>query len=334
MKYPWQKSQWRQLMQVYRQGRLSHAYLLTGISGLGKADFAHQFAAILMCEAMEAEKETPCGGCKGCQLFHANTHPDFIQVMPQEAGHAIKIDQVRSLSQQLSQKPQRGKCQVVVIAPAEAMPVGAANALLKTLEEPLGNVVIFLVAQHAEQLPATIVSRCQQVCFCADHPAESVNWLADKVDTKDDLSVLLSVADGAPLMVKSLVDNNYIELRNLILKSILSVLVRSENPIAPIATWLKSSEQMIFHALLTIAMDLSRIQLGVYHLLTNSDCVPIYEKMAPHISPEHLQQWMMRLFETKRLIARGSNLNMQLVLEDLMLSLRSFSGEIKSIGRS
>lgn len=319
MLYPWQKKQWHQFTQAFLQERLSHAYLLSGVAGLGKADFATAAAALLLCDHPDKNTLQSCGHCKSCQLFVAKTHPDFLMVVPHEKNHAIKIDQIRKLTQQLTQKPQRNGYQVVVISPADAMPVGAANALLKTLEEPPGDVIIFLVAHCLDQLPATIISRCQQLHFTASDTSDTLQWLSSQIQSRQDLSVLLSLADGAPLTAISLASENYTELRDAVLKHLLNVLQHRENPITPIVKWIKTESDVLFYALLTIAIDLSRIQFDVTDGVINCDCVGQLQKMASLISPLALQQWLENIIDKKRLCARGLNLNTQLLFEDVLL---------------
>src|SRR3990167_3314227 len=159
-----QKTQFNLLKNAFAQNRLSHAYLLSGIAGLGKTDFARKFAVFLLCE-----KKSSCGVCRGCMLMQANNHPDFIWIAPEEKSHTIKIDQIREMSFKLSHTAHSSDYKVVVIAPADAMPVVAANALLKTLEEPSGKTIIFLIDDQKSVLPATILSRCQKIVFSSNH---------------------------------------------------------------------------------------------------------------------------------------------------------------------
>lgn len=154
------QTQFYLLQQAFQQDRLSHAYLLSGIAGLGKTEFAKQFAQFLLCDT-----NNNCGNCRSCKQMQANTHPDFIFIAPEEKNHSIKIDQIRELGEKLSRTAHHSGYQVVVISPADAMPVQAANALLKTLEEPTGKVIIFLVDNQKSILPATIMSRCQKIFF-------------------------------------------------------------------------------------------------------------------------------------------------------------------------
>lgn len=167
-----QQLQWQLMQTTFAQNRLSHAYLLSGISGIGKTDFAREFATFLLCNnngsAGGSLRVKACGTCHHCHLMQANNHPDFMLIKPEEKSTVIKIDQIREMSLKVSQTAHAGGYQIVVISPADAMPVQAANALLKTLEEPNGKIIIFLIDDQKSVLPATIISRCQKIFFSSD----------------------------------------------------------------------------------------------------------------------------------------------------------------------
>lgn len=141
---------------------LSHAYLFTGQPGIGKTALAQKLAAALLCEA-EEPTERPCGQCRACRLIAGGNHPDLHIVASEHVGARLKIDQVRELEHQLTLTPVEGRYQVVILRRFEEATTSAANALLKTLEEPPSYVVITILAQDADLLLPTIVSRCQQL---------------------------------------------------------------------------------------------------------------------------------------------------------------------------
>ncbi|MCD6055441.1 MAG: holB [Gammaproteobacteria bacterium] len=146
-----------------RHYQIPHAFLFHGEAGLGKLLTAKQYAAILLCQTQTGE--LPCGHCQSCRLQRSDTHPDYQIISPEEAGHAIKIDQIRSLIAFLQQTPQQAGFRVVIITPADALNHAAANSLLKLLEEPGENTVLFLVSDRLMSLPATLKSRCVKLPF-------------------------------------------------------------------------------------------------------------------------------------------------------------------------
>jgi DNA polymerase-3 subunit delta' len=140
-------------------GRPAHAYLFCGPPQIGKTTLALALAQALNCTG----EEPPCGRCAACLKTERRAHPDVQVVEGQGAGGAIKIEQVRALQREAALAPYEGRYRVFILPGMERATIEAANSLLKTLEEPPGQVVLALTAVHAEALPATVVSRCQRL---------------------------------------------------------------------------------------------------------------------------------------------------------------------------
>ena len=147
------------LQRTLVQDRLSHAYLFAGPSGIGKAAVALALAQAVNC----SEPEKPCLQCTSCRRIQASTHAD-VQILAR-ARAGVTIDQVRELQHDASLKPFEGRYRVFIIDEADSMTREAANALLKTLEEPPEYVLLILVAGDADALPETVRSRCQRIVF-------------------------------------------------------------------------------------------------------------------------------------------------------------------------
>ncbi|HKX12194.1 MAG TPA: DNA polymerase III subunit delta' [bacterium] len=149
----------RQLEGWRQAGRLPHAMMFLGPEGVGKALVARHLAAALLC----AEKAGPCGACRSCELLAKGQHPDLFELKPD--GGRIKIDSIRELKRSFALPPLVSSARVVLIAEAHAMNAAAANALLKTLEEPPSATYFILGSHAAGWVPRTILSRCQKVRF-------------------------------------------------------------------------------------------------------------------------------------------------------------------------
>lgn len=174
----WHRGPFNQLLALSEQGRLPHALLINGPVGVGKTQFASALAAFLLCSSAEMR---PCRCCDACSQARVGSHGDYRWVTPEEGKRAIGIDAIRSVIDFVQQTAGYGARKVVVVTPAEAMTLAAANALLKTLEEPAGDSVICLISDRPGDLPATVRSRCQSVTLPMPSQQEAVDWLTKQL---------------------------------------------------------------------------------------------------------------------------------------------------------
>ena len=163
-----------ELLVLHSRGQLPHAVLITSVSGIGLASAATRLCATLLCEHGHDEA---CGDCRSCHRVAAATHGDYRWVGAIEGKASIGVDQIREASDFIAKTAGYGAQKVLVISEAEKMTTGAANALLKTLEEPQGNSLILLLSQKSWLLPATIRSRCQMWRLAGLEPTTSMAFL-------------------------------------------------------------------------------------------------------------------------------------------------------------
>ena len=208
---PWQEAAAAGLLA--RRDRWPHALLVTGPAGIGKRSLARWLARALLCESPEVNG-APCGTCPGCRYAAAGAHPDLRIVEPVEVTDEerkpvewIVVDRIRALLHWAELTSHRGGAKVALIEPAERMNAAAANALLKTLEEPPADTYFVLVSHQPGRLPATIVSRCQRMAAPFPTPAQGCDWLARQGFGHADR--LLGQARGAPLAARLLADAEY-----------------------------------------------------------------------------------------------------------------------------
>lgn len=218
--YPWQQTAWQQLQQ--QRERLPHAILLHGAHGIGKTVFAEGMAQALLCDTPDADGHA-CGHCGSCVWFAQYSHPDYRRVRPEilepEGGETgteaeaddgkktaktakapskeIKIGQIRALADFMNISTHRRGKRVILLYPAEALNEMAANALLKTLEEPAPDTVFLLVTSNIERLLSTILSRCRKFALDMPPAAQSLAWLQQQGIA--DATVWLAQEGGAPL---------------------------------------------------------------------------------------------------------------------------------------
>ncbi len=205
--YPWQEElgqRWTGL-----RARLPHALLLKGPQGIGKFDFALNIARSLLCEKPLADGWA-CQACPSCHWFGQETHPDFRLLQPEalvapdeekegskKPSKKISVEQIRALSNFTNLTAHQGGYRVVIIHPAETMNANAANALLKTLEEPPERMLIILVSHKPQQLLPTILSRCLKLAAAMPTPEASMAWLQQQGINNP--ATMLAQAGFAPL---------------------------------------------------------------------------------------------------------------------------------------
>ena len=187
----------RVLRKALASGRVPHAYLFWGPEGVGKERVAGEAARVLLCTEPDAlARADGCGTCPACRKLDAGDHPDLHRVVPD--GASIPVDAVRRLQESLSYRSfERGR-KVAIIRDGFRMTREAANALLKTLEEPPGGTHIFLLVRHRSQLLPTLVSRCQSLRFDPLADDQVLAVLRDLGAPTDRAAALAEAAGGCP----------------------------------------------------------------------------------------------------------------------------------------
>lgn len=215
---PLQQRVYDQAAAAIDAGRLGHGLLFCGPAQLGKRAVAERLAQRLLCSDRRADGE-PCGGCRGCRLYAAGTHPDYqlLSFVPNKEGTRLRteivIEQVRRLSEQMVLTPQFGGAQIAIVDPAEAINHAASNALLKTLEEPVTGRYLWLVSAHPARLSATIRSRCQRLEFRLPPRDEALAWLRSHQHADAAASEALDAARGHPGLAHQWLQNDGLKIR-------------------------------------------------------------------------------------------------------------------------
>ncbi|BBY33285.1 DNA polymerase [Mycolicibacter minnesotensis] len=165
-------------------GGMSHAWLITGPPGSGRSIAAVCFAAALQCSADDSDGGPGCGHCRACTTTMAGTHADVRRVVPE--GLSIGVDEMRAIVQTASRRPGTGRWQIVVVEDADRLTEGAANALLKVVEEPPPSTVFLLCAPSVdpEDIAITLRSRCRHVALVTP-PPEAIAQVLIEADGLD-----------------------------------------------------------------------------------------------------------------------------------------------------
>lgn len=237
---PWQQRVYAGAVDALQRGRLAHGLLWVGPEHLGKRLVAEKLAQRVLCE--RADGLEPCGACRSCQLYISRAQMDPLETRPDGGlahpfGHPmhpdatflgyawrttpkparqltqISVDQMRQLSERFSKSAQYGRARIALIEPADALNESAANALLKTLEEPEEGRYLWLIAAQPARLPATIRSRCQRIELHLPARSEGLAWLAARGVADALAGDSLDAARGNPGLAADWLANGGIELR-------------------------------------------------------------------------------------------------------------------------
>lgn len=179
---PWLAPAQLRLRSAHAAGRVAHALLIHGSPGVGAVWLARWAAALVLCEDLAA---APCGICRSCQRIEMRQHPDYYFIEPIEESKEIRIPQVRELLTDLALTSHGNGWKVAVLSPADRLNRNAANAMLKTLEEPTPRTALILVAAQPSRLPATLRSRCQRIDLLPPDRATAGEWLVAQGGSSD-----------------------------------------------------------------------------------------------------------------------------------------------------
>lgn len=196
------------LRNMLARGRMPHALLFAGPSGVGKALTARVLAAALLCRG--ADK--PCGACESCRLIDQGGHPDLVVLTGD--GTTLKIDQIRALQHEAALAPYFGAGRVLILDEAERLTTQAANSLLKILEEPPTGTVFILTAASAHALLPTIVSRCRVFSFRPLAPDVLTHLLIGRGAPADRAAVAARLSGGRVGEALALLDEGGLILRD------------------------------------------------------------------------------------------------------------------------
>lgn len=209
------------LKRTIQQDRIAHAYIFFGPGGVGKKLTALNFAKALNC--VDPSKNGACGECASCKKIDALNHPDILLLELEKEESFIKIDRIREIIKDIGLKPYEGRKKVYIIDNADAMRHDAANALLKTLEEPASESILILITEKLKALLPTVISRAQVLKFypLAKEELERILMSEYKMDKTSShvLSCLSSGRLGESLKYKS---SSFIDKRSLVINGLMN----------------------------------------------------------------------------------------------------------------
>ncbi len=326
---PWQREAARAALA--QRASWPHALLLHGPRGIGKHALALNLAQALLCESPAADN-LACGACPSCRYAIAGQHPDLMRlellIVDPEDGtlkmvDAIGIDRVRALTDFVQLSSHRQRAKVAVIAPAERMNAAAANALLKTLEEPPPGTYLVLVADQPGRLPPTIISRCRQLAAPLPAPSDARAWLAAQGVEAPDLA--LAQAAGAPLAALAHADPGVQAERRAWVGALVAPERLSVQALAARidAGGKEERKARLAHALewlIAWTADIARVAAGG-KARQNPDAGPALGDLASRVAPLALFRYHRSLLRQRAMLAHP--LQPRLVAEALLIDYRA-----------
>ena len=324
---PWQAAAAHEALS--RRATWPHGLLLSGARGIGKRALAMHFARTLLCESPRPDGAA-CGNCASCGYAAAGQHPDLRVlelVEVDEEGEAkalaeIKIDTVRDLTRWALLTSHRGTAKVAIVDPAEGLNLAAANALLKTLEEPPPSTFFILVSHLPGQVAPTLRSRCLRLAAPRPSHGQSVAWLAGQ--GVSDAATVLAQADGAPIAALRLADPAWQEERGVWLAALAKP---ASLPAVALASRVESGARDERRDRLALAIDwlaawtsdLARVAAGG-SARRNPDFAAALAALAPSVAPPALFRYHRTLALQRALVTHP--LAPRLVAESLLLRYR------------
>ncbi|WP_022942688.1 DNA polymerase III subunit delta' [Psychromonas hadalis] len=321
---PWLDPIFETLKQNYQNSRFAHALLFTGSTGLGKFKLALRSAKYLLCDNKQSNGS--CGNCHACNLFDAQNHLDF-HLLQSENNKAIGIEQVRSLINTLNERPHLGDNKVVVIKDVQLLSTAAANALLKTLEEPQGNSYLILLSRTHHQLMPTLYSRVQHTHLHSPNDKQLTSWLEQQGVAVTDKGVLRQF-QNCPLILlnhlKALQKGEATDERRNCVEGLFTLLNQAES-LFDFSQFLGKEVESRLQLLFFMLHDLHKLKLTGQGL--NDDAVyffalPQLQIWSEQITLKSLRYLNSELLKTRALLVEHSGLKKELLISALLIKIK------------
>lgn len=306
---------------LIRENKLVHAYLLSGAEGTGKIELAKWIAKGIFC--LNSQNGVPCLKCSECNRIENNNHPDVVTIMPD--GLSIKVEQIRYLKSEFNKSGVESDRKVFIIQDAQKMSIGAANSLLKFLEEPSGNITAFLLTSEPQKLLPTIISRCQEVEMQQLTSGQLEQELISEGISEKNSHILANLAQSV-VEAKKINDNENFDkilvtvnnwYRKLLRKDLLSFVMIQSKIIGLIQN--KEDQNLVLQVIILTVRDTVLERFGLTEEIVFKENIDFIQQNTAQIVNSKLVNGLNLVVESNRKLA--SNISMQNMLETLTLNL-------------
>lgn len=315
--YPWLNQPYRYIISQHQAGRAHHALLIQAIEGMGDEALVWGVSRWLMCQQPDGLKS--CGLCHGCQLMQAQTHPDWYRLEAEKGKSTLGIDAVRQVTEKLYHFAQQGGAKVVWLPDAAQLSESAANALLKTLEEPPANSWFFLSSREPSRLLATLRSRCMALSLAPPDEAQSLQWLSKQIPQEAAaLQSALRLSAGAPAAALQLLEPARWQARQTLCDVLPAALQQDILLLLPALNADDGAARISW--LLALLVDALKWQQGATRWLSNPDRQDVIALLAETFSARALDESAREWMQCREQLLHVAAVNRELLLTDRLLN--------------
>lgn len=315
--YPWLNQPYRHIITRHQSGEAHHALLIQAIDGMGDDALVWGVSRWLMCLQPEGLKS--CGHCHGCQLMQAHTHPDWYRLEAEKGKSSLGIDAVRDVTEKLYHFAQQGGAKIVWLPDATQLTEAAANALLKTLEEPPANCWFFLSAREPSRLLATLRSRCMTWHLSPPDEHHGLHWLQKQLPQPEAVvRAALRLSNGAPGAALALLQPERWQAREKLCETLSGALSGDVMQLLPALNNDDVTERLSW--LISLLVDAMKVQQGAGNWLSNGDRPDVVALLAQRLSSSALNESARSWMTCREQLMHVAALNRELILTDRLLA--------------
>lgn len=252
-------------------------------------------------------------------MLIAETHPEFLIISPQDDSKSIKVEQIRELMEFTHLHNQFSQRKVVIIDPAEVMNDSAANSLLKTLEEPIGDALIMLVTHHSSFLPITVRSRCQKINMSASS-MHIKKWLDGKYP-EELIEAIANSGRGPLILSEKAVADQILQLRLGLIADLEKMANAQQDPIQTAANWATQEGTGLLFWLSRLLEDMVKLKMAHNCVkLVNKDLTERILKLTEHYEIKMIFRLLDKVFDYHQLTTKNSNIKPVTMYEEFTIS--------------
>lgn len=318
----------QRLKKSAESGEISHSYIFEGPEGIGKKTVAMEFAKMILCTS----KSRPCGTCSSCRKLESGNHPDlFVESVGAIKGSSkasYSVSDIERMQSEMRKKPNESEKKVFIITEGEKLSVDAQNKFLKTIEEPMPNVVTIILADNANKLLKTTVSRCQSIKLERVSPEDMKRYLEEKFGDVEKVETVVAFSDGnIGKAVGLLGDESFKERREKTIDIISDTMEKDITKVFSSVKYFESEKEHIYEIMDLITsyfrdMLVLKKTGGEEHII-NRDKIRTLKTQIGILSSSKIYDIVKRVESAKIDIER--NVNYQLVVELLLLKIHELS---------